>query len=94
MKTHGLHIYSYTSTHLSCLCNSCICIHACVITTTYAQYSQKYWWELNLAVGSQIAIANVLVDLNLAVAQAVHQYKKLCLTNLQVSWWCLVKKLS
>ena len=30
-------------------------------------YSWKYWRELNLAVGSQIAITNVLVDLNLAV---------------------------
>ena len=39
-------------------------------TTTYAPYSQKYWRELNLAVGSQIAIANISVDLNLVVAQA------------------------
>ena len=32
-------------------------------------YSWKYWQELNLAVGSQIAILNVhvLADLNLAV---------------------------
>ena len=30
-------------------------------------YSWRYWWELNLVVGSQIAIANVLADLNLAV---------------------------
>ena len=30
-------------------------------------YSRKYWWELNLAVGSQIAISNVLANLNLAV---------------------------
>ena len=30
-------------------------------------YSQKYWQELNLAVGSQIAIANALADLNLVV---------------------------
>ena len=30
-------------------------------------YSQKYWRELNLAVGSKIAIAKILVDLNLAV---------------------------
>ena len=30
-------------------------------------YSWKYWRELNLAVVSQIAIANILADLNLAV---------------------------
>ena len=30
-------------------------------------YSLKYWRELNLAVGSQIAITNILADLNLAV---------------------------
>ena len=29
--------------------------------------SQKYWWELNLVVGSQITFARILVDLNLAV---------------------------
>ena len=28
-------------------------------------YSWKYWWELNLAVGSQIAISNLLAGLNL-----------------------------
>ena len=30
-------------------------------------YSRKYWQELNLAVGPQIAIAKILADLNLAV---------------------------
>ena len=30
-------------------------------------YSQKYWRELNLAVEPKIAIAGILVDLNLAV---------------------------
>ena len=30
-------------------------------------YSRKYWQELNWAVGPQIAIAKILVDLNLAV---------------------------
>ena len=34
-------------------------------------YSWKYWWELNLAVGSQIATANVLADLNLAVRYGI-----------------------
>ena len=33
----------------------------------YIPYSRKYWRELNLAVGSQIAISNVLADLNLVV---------------------------
>ena len=30
-------------------------------------YSRKYWRELNLAVGSQMAIAKALADFNLAV---------------------------
>ena len=30
-------------------------------------YSRKYWRELNLVVGSQIAIAKALADFNLAV---------------------------
>ena len=30
-------------------------------------YSRKYWRELNLVVGSKIAIAKILVDLNLVV---------------------------
>ena len=30
-------------------------------------YSRKYWWELNLVVEPKIAIARILVDLNLAV---------------------------
>ena len=30
-------------------------------------YSRKHWRELNLEVGSQIAIANILADLNLVV---------------------------
>ena len=30
-------------------------------------YSRKYWWELNLVVGPQIAIAKILADLNLVV---------------------------
>ena len=34
-------------------------------------YSRKYWRELNLAVGSQIAILNVLADLNLAVQYGI-----------------------
>ena len=34
-------------------------------------YSRKYWWELNSAVGSQIAITNVLADLNLAVRYGI-----------------------
>ena len=39
-------------------------------------YSQKYWRELNLAVGSQMAIVKVLADFNLAVRYriAIHIY--------------------
>ena len=34
-------------------------------------YSRKYWRELNLAVGPQIAIANMLADVHLAVHACV-----------------------
>ena len=45
---------------------------------TYNMYGQKYWQELNLAVGSQIAISNVLADLNLAVQYriTIHIYAR------------------
>ena len=33
-----------------------------VLTELMLPYSRKYWWQLNLAVGSQIAILNVLAD--------------------------------
>ena len=39
--------------------------------TSRVLYSQKYWWELNLAVGFQIAIANILADLNLVVRYGI-----------------------
>ena len=38
-------------------------------------YSRKYWWELNLVVGSQIATASN-INLDLAVAKADHQTAK------------------
>ena len=31
------------------------------------QYSRKYWREFNLAVGSQIAFSNILVDLAMCI---------------------------
>ena len=34
-------------------------------------YSRKYWQELNLAVGSQIAIAMILADFNLVVQYGI-----------------------
>ena len=34
-------------------------------------YSRKYWRELNLAVGSQMAIAKALADFNLAVRYGI-----------------------
>ena len=37
----------------------------------YIPYSRKYLRELNLAVGPQIAIAKILVDLNLAVRYGI-----------------------
>ena len=39
----------------------------CYDTVHYIPYSRKYWRELNLTVGSQMAIAKVLADSNLAV---------------------------
>ena len=38
------------------------CLHVGILL-----YSQKYWWALNLAVEPKIAIARILVHLNLAV---------------------------
>ena len=48
-----------------------------------------YWWELNLAVGSQIVIANVLADLNLAIRYgiAIHIYAS------KKFWWILIWRL-
>ena len=37
-------------------------------------YSWEYWWELNLAVGSQIAIAKILADFNLVVWYGITIY--------------------
>ena len=34
---------------------------------SHIMYSRKYWQELNLAIGLQMAIAKVLADFNLAV---------------------------
>ena len=52
-------------------------------------YSRKYWRELNLAVGSQMAIAKVLADLNLAIrygiAIRIYVGKKF--------WWILIWRL-
>ena len=58
----------------------------------YVPYRRKYWRELNLAVGSEIAVANVLVDLNLAV-----QYRiAICIYASKKFWqiliWRLLKK--
>ena len=40
-------------------------------------YSWKYWWEINLAVGSQIAIANVLaVQYGIAIHIYMYARKK------------------
>ena len=39
-------------------------------------YSRKYWWELSLAVGPQIANAKTLADFNLAVAKTDRQTTK------------------
>ena len=41
-------------------------------------YSQKYWWELNLAVESKIAVTRILVDLNLAVRYGIAIHIIIC----------------
>ena len=52
-------------------------------------YSRKYWRKLNLAVEPKIAIARILVDLNLAVrygiAIRIYASRKL--------WWILIWRL-
>ena len=42
-----------------------------MISAAHIPYSRKYWRELNLAVGPQIAIAKILADLNLAVRYGI-----------------------
>ena len=52
-------------------------------------YSQKFWWELDLAVEPKIAIARILVDLNLAVRYriAIRIYAS------RKFWWILIWQL-
>ena len=52
-------------------------------------YSWKYWLELDLMVGSQIAITNVLVDLNLAVRYGI----AICLYASKKFWQILIRRL-
>ena len=62
-----------------------------IVTCLYkVPYSRKYWRELNLVVGSQIAIANVLADLNLAVRYgiAIHIYAGKKFWRILI-WWLL-----
>ena len=47
-----------------------------IVLLRYIPYSLNYWWELNLVVEPKIAITTVLVDFNLAVAQAHGQTAK------------------
>ena len=47
--------------------HACICLAMIWQCINLIPYSQKYWLELNLAVGPQIAIVKILVDLNLVV---------------------------
>ena len=42
-----------------------------IICLIILPYSWKYWRELNLAVEPKIAIARILVDLNLAVRYGI-----------------------
>ena len=51
-------------------------VYTITLQGTYRIARNINWQELNLAVGSQIAITNTLADLNLAVAQAVCQSAK------------------
>ena len=58
-------------------CQKCKCI---------IPYSQKYWQELNLVVGSQIAIPNVLADLNLVVRYRI----AICIYTSKKFWRILI----
>ena len=62
--------------HVQCTCTcacTCACAYYCMQFPTqisvHIPYSWKYWRELNLAVGSQIA--KVLADFNLAVQYGI-----------------------
>ena len=59
--------------------------------TSIIPYSRKYQWELSLAVGSQIAIANVLADLNLAVWYVIAIHIHVYVSN--KFWWILIWQL-
>ena len=54
-------------------------------------YSWKYWRELNLVVGSQIAISNVLADLNLVVRYRIAICT--CMYASKKFWWILIWRL-
>ena len=59
----------------------------------HATVQPEYWWESNLAVGSKIAIATVLADLNLVVrygiAIPVCIYMYVCKKYWQILIWRL-----
>ena len=50
---------------------------------------RKYWWELNLVVGSEIAITSVLADLNLAVWYGI----AICIYTSKKFWQILIWRL-
>ena len=54
-------------------------------------YSRKYWRELNLAVGPEIAIARILADLNLAVRYIHDRHTYICEQEI---WRILIWRLS
>ena len=53
-----------------------MCTFHCATNDVHVLYNRKYWRELNLAVGPQIAIAKILADLNLA--GWYHAYTCIC----------------
>ena len=58
-----------------------VCMESCIwcrLGFRHIPYSRKYWWELNLAVGFQMAIAKVLVDFNLAVRYVRDRHTYIC----------------
>ena len=58
-------------------------VHTCI------PYSQKYWRELNLAVEPKIAIARILVNLNLAVWYGI----AICMYANRKFWQILIRQL-
>ena len=83
--------HSQTDLHWMNKCRAHLCLpQLCCVHLNPLPCSWKYWRELNLAVGSQIAFARILTDLNLAVRYGIGIHirasKKYCWILIWRSW--------